>query len=71
MGAFDNYPDDIRSYDSDPRSPFCVDEWRCEKCGEGEYDCLCCELCGEVGEDCECHCRECFNLKDDCECDEE
>jgi len=30
---FDNYPDDIRQYDDDPRSPFYVDpnEWQIEE----------------------------------------
>lgn len=28
-----NYPDDIRSYDNDPRSPFYDDRQRCEECG--------------------------------------
>jgi len=31
----DNYPDDIRKYDNDPRSPFYVEpEAYCENCSE-------------------------------------
>ena len=31
----DNYPDDIRQYDSDPRSPFYEEPWpQCEMCEE-------------------------------------
>jgi len=71
MDVSDNYPDWIEETRHTPGSPVCDDEWCCEKCGEGQYDCKCCEICGELGEDCECHCRECFNLKDDCKCDEE
>lgn len=43
-----NYPDDIRMYDSDPRSPFYVSNPDCPYCGEelggerkGEYWCSC------------------------------
>lgn len=35
-----NYPDDIRRFDHDPRSPFYI-EWRCPVCNayEGETEC--------------------------------
>ena len=35
-----NYPDDIRSYDSDPRSPFYNGDVLCSECGDemGEID---------------------------------
>lgn len=29
----DNYPDDIRSYDHDPRSPFYQEGPECDECG--------------------------------------
>jgi len=29
---FSNYPDDIRSYDNDPRSPFYVEPPTCDEC---------------------------------------
>ena len=29
----DNYPDDIRDYDGDPRSPFYVEPPMCDECG--------------------------------------
>jgi hypothetical protein len=29
-----NYPDDIRNYDDDPRSPFYEDGPECQECGE-------------------------------------
>ena len=32
-----NYPDDIRSYDLDPRSPFYIEPPKCEEC-EVELD---------------------------------
>lgn len=44
MSAFDNYPDDIRSYDHDPRSPFYngPDESElgsfCQLCGKHVHD---------------------------------
>lgn len=45
-----NYPDDIRSYDHDPRSPF-YQEWRCPTCGSVEGDTKCTnDWCDE--EDC-------------------
>lgn len=34
MGRSDNYPDDIRNYDHDPRSPFYVPPPECSECGE-------------------------------------
>lgn len=44
MIRHDNYPDDIRSYDKDPRSPFYYDPcYGCDFDGD-------CDL--EVGEDC-------------------
>lgn len=33
-----NYSDDIRNYDNDPRSPFYIDPPVCEECGV-ELDC--------------------------------
>ncbi|URC15422.1 hypothetical protein JLT2_54 [Paraglaciecola Antarctic JLT virus 2] len=33
-----NYPDDIRDFDNDPRSPFYIDPPVCEECGV-ELDC--------------------------------
>lgn len=31
----DNYPDDIRMYDHDPRSPFYKEpDWECPACGQ-------------------------------------
>lgn len=35
-----NYPDDIRNYDHDPRSPF-YEEWHCPICGGHENDVDC------------------------------
>ena len=36
----DNYPDDIRRYDNDPRSPFYIEpETICKKCAEKIYVC--------------------------------
>ena len=29
-----NYPDDIRQYDNDPRSPFYNSDHECDECGE-------------------------------------
>lgn len=49
-----NYPDDIRQYDDDPRSPFHDREWICEHCGLGEDMCECCEVCGLPDDECEC-----------------
>ena len=50
-----NYPEDIRQYDNDPRSPF-YDAPVCPVCGE--EDCVCdtevCEECGSNFEDCTC-----------------
>jgi len=44
----DNYPDDIRQYDNDPRSPFYVgDEECCEECYDLGY------FCGNCESDCE------------------
>lgn len=40
MSRYDNYPDDIRSYDNDPRSPF-YEEWTCPVCGGNEIDVDC------------------------------
>lgn len=34
MGRGDNYPDDIRNYDHDPRSPFYESGPECDECGE-------------------------------------
>ena len=36
-----NYPDDIRDYDNDPRSPFYDKVEICDKCGNGEDECIC------------------------------
>jgi len=30
----DNYPDDIRNYDNDPRSPFYIEPPICDECEE-------------------------------------
>jgi len=30
----DNYPDDIRNYDNDPRSPFYIEPPTCDECEE-------------------------------------
>ena len=38
MNANDNYPDNIRQFDDDPRSPFYVGGPECDWCGE-EMDC--------------------------------
>lgn len=61
-----NYPDDIRNYDHDPRSPFYV-EPRCSVCEQTEVDCLCaetCESCGELKNDYfdECICEEEYDV---------
>lgn len=45
----DNYPDDIRNFDNDPRSPFYV-EPICRECGMEEIDCICNDRCDECGE---------------------
>ena len=55
-----NYPDDIRRYDDDPRSPFYDGERHCPECGGNENDVECepghcveddeCETCGGCGE---------------------
>ena len=42
--SIDNYPDDIRMYDDDPRSPFYEEPEPCKVCGEipdkrGDCDC--------------------------------
>jgi len=29
-----NYPDDIRDYDNDPRSPYYRGRYKCAECGE-------------------------------------
>lgn len=53
-----NYPDDIRSYDSDPRSPFYIEPPTCDECGEelsvdadcdedGMYTITYCENCDD------------------------
>lgn len=35
MNSCDNYPDDIRSYDNDPRSPFYVEPMvECNECNQ-------------------------------------
>ena len=47
----DNYPDDIRSWDHDPRSPFYVEPPRyCTDCGN---------LIDEEDEECSCEESEC------------
>ena len=54
-----NYPDDIRNYDNDPRSPF-FREPECSRCGE--------VLEGSSVEDCECTntgCPECPDYEED------
>lgn len=33
-----NYPDDIRRYDNDPRSPFYVEPDYCDECGDDELE---------------------------------
>lgn len=54
-----NYPDDIRSYDNDPRSPFCDDgDYECPECRMTEDDCTCCPECGESEYKCECEVTE-------------
>ena len=35
---YDNYPDDIRLYDRDPRSPF-YEEPECPECGSNDFEC--------------------------------
>jgi hypothetical protein len=54
-----NYPDDIRTYDNDPRAPYFNEpEYQCE-CGNGEEftsdgddeeGSVTCDVCGEVVE---------------------
>ena len=48
MTRYDNYPDDIRCYDHDPRSPF-YDPPTCSHCGEELTDEVC--PCQEEDED--------------------
>lgn len=48
-----NYPDDIRDYDGDPRSPFYVSP-PCECCGVDFDECDCCEDCERPQDECEC-----------------
>lgn len=46
MPRYDNYPDDIRNYDHDPRSPFHVEapQQYCGGCRHYDYAAECCEL---------------------------
>ena len=53
-----NYPDDIRSYDSDPRSPFYVEPPTCDECG-GELSFDSVSYCDEDGIFVISYCEEC------------
>ena len=44
------YPDDIRRFDHDPRSPF-YKEWRCKQCGEPEGNGCDDDYCAEDDEE--------------------
>lgn len=57
-----NYPDDIRQFDNDPRSPF-YEHPICEVCHEEEPDCVCCKHCKLV--DCDCDEDSCVGDNDD------
>ena len=52
-----NYPDDVRQYDNDPRSPF-FEAPPCKVCGQDFDYCDCCE-------ECECEQCECEQEQDD------
>jgi hypothetical protein len=47
-----NYPDNIRDFDTDPRSPF-YQAPPCEHCGQDFDECDCCESCGLPVDECE------------------
>lgn len=47
-----NYPDDIRNYDHDPRSPFYAPPC-CSECGEELEEDGNCLVCNPEEEDCE------------------
>ena len=75
-----NYPDDIRNYDNDPRSPFYVQPLvKCKECGtehdmdymeEGRFNCdhlFCDDECKDKYELENYGCDECGKLECECE----